>query len=102
MLIVKTRPKLLLAFAALAALSLTFYLASSGRRGSSSHAIDDAARVVVYNRIPKTGSTSFMHLIPYKLALPNGINVAGVNISGSGLTSYTLSLQASQAFFQDM
>jgi len=95
MMIVKTRPKLLLSLAALVALSLTFYYLASSRRGGgvAGTAVDGSARVVVYNRIPKTGSTSFMHLVPYKLALSNGINVAGVNISGSGLTSYTLSLQ---------
>jgi len=97
MVIFKARPKLLLALvAAVVTLSVTYYLAStrdSVNIKSNSYTIDDDTNVVVYNRIPKTGSTSFMHLIPYKLADPNGVNVAGVNISGSGLTSYTLSLK---------
>jgi len=81
---------------ALAAISLLLILYLTSRR-SRPPTVDDGngldAQVVIYNRIPKTGSTSFMHLVPYKLAKVNGINVAGLNVSGSGLTTYSLSLQ---------
>jgi len=68
-------------------------LPSGGANGPSSGGLGDGVDVVIYNRIPKTASTSFMHLVPYKLTKSNGITVAGLNVSGSGLSTYTLSFQ---------
>ena len=71
-------------------------LPSSGANGPSASGLGglgDGVDVVIYNRIPKTASTSFMHLVPYKLTKSNGITVAGLNVSGSGLSTYTLSFQ---------
>ena len=52
--------------------------------------------VVVYNRIPKTGSTSLMQL-PYELCNRNKYNVLLLNLTG-GPRSYTMNLKDRMAF----
>ena len=54
------------------------------------------SNVVIYNRIPKTGSTSLMQL-PYELCNKLKYNVLLLNITG-GPRSYTMSLQDRMAF----
>ena len=52
--------------------------------------------VVIYNRIPKTGSTSLMQL-PYELCNKLKYNVLLLNITG-GPRSYTMNLRDRMAF----
>ena len=52
--------------------------------------------VVIYNRIPKTGSTSLMQL-PYELCNKNKYNVLLLNLTG-GPRSYTMNLKDRMAF----
>ena len=52
--------------------------------------------VVIYNRIPKTGSTSLMQL-PYELCNKLNYNVLLLNITG-GPRSYTMNLHDRMAF----
>ena len=52
--------------------------------------------VVIYNRIPKTGSTSLMQL-PYELCNKHKYNVLLLNITG-GPRSYTMNLKDRMAF----
>ena len=52
--------------------------------------------IVIYNRIPKTGSTSLMQL-PYELCNKLKYNVLLLNITG-GPRSYTMNLQDRMAF----
>ena len=54
------------------------------------------SNVVIYNRIPKTGSTSLMQL-PYELCNKLKYNVLLLNITG-GPRSYTMNLQDRMAF----
>ena len=54
------------------------------------------SNVVIYNRIPKTGSTSLMQL-PYELCNILKYNVLLLNITG-GPRSYTMNLQDRMAF----
>ena len=72
-------------------LILIWYLFGSSdlNRKSALTGSSPSPDVLIYNRIPKTGSTSLMHL-PYKLYKNNHLNVMFVNISG-GPTSYTMS-----------
>ena len=52
--------------------------------------------VVIYNRIPKTGSTSLMQL-PYELCSRNKYNVVLLNLTG-GPRSYTMNLRDRMSF----
>ena len=52
--------------------------------------------VVIYNRVPKTGSTSLMQL-PYELCNQLKYNVLLLNITG-GPRSYTMTLKDRMAF----
>ena len=52
--------------------------------------------VVIYNRIPKTGSTSLMQL-PYELCNKHKYNVLLLNLTG-GPRSYTMNLRDRMAF----
>ena len=52
--------------------------------------------VVVYNRIPKTGSTSLMQL-PYELCNKHNYNVLLLNLTG-GPRSYTMNLRDRMSF----
>ena len=52
--------------------------------------------VVVYNRIPKTGSTSLMQ-VTYELCNRNKYNVLLLNLTG-GPRSYTMNLKDRMAF----
>ena len=54
------------------------------------------SNVVIYNRIPKTASTSLMQL-PYELCNKLKYNVLLLNITG-GPRSYTMNLQDRMAF----
>merc|ERR1712142_323238 len=77
------------------------HLASAGGgNGPKDTETDPNPDVVLYNRIPKTGSTSLMHL-PYKLFKDNSINVMFVNISGSP-SSYTMNLRDQSHFVRNI
>jgi len=72
----------------------------AGRNGQLNGRTSGGPDVVVYNRIPKTGSTSLMHL-PYKLYKENSLNVMFVNISGSP-SSYTMNLRDQEHFVRNI
>ena len=52
--------------------------------------------IVIYNRVPKTGSTSLMQL-PYELCNRHNYNVLLLNLTG-GPRSYTMNLRDRMAF----
>ena len=78
-----TRPYLLIVIAFLSFVLLLSYFKSDLRPLNSSIAEPaPPPKILIYNRIPKTASTTLMHL-PYELAKPNGFNVLLLNITRS-------------------
>lgn len=81
---IMTRPYLLILVSFLSFVLLLSYFKSNRAAPSLSSplALAPPSKILIYNRIPKTASTTLMHL-PYELAKTSGFNVLLLNITRS-------------------